>query len=256
MDYELELTKANRLKIARAFRFNKRVDFSIECAIEGQLGKVFVDDPVQPTAYRLTVGPFWYFAGEAHSPGGRQLMQALPPYNILMPSPESWLELAKELYSDDLKSFTRYSFSASQLSADHLSGLLANSPQRVVPIDAALATQLSQQPDSYFDLSDFDSVADFIERGFGFAALADDKVMGVAYSSLVCSQGIEVSVFVEDAYHRQGVATALGSHLLLECLKYDLRPNWDAANPESVGLAKKLGYVYLDSYEAYYYTKK
>lgn len=41
MNYELELTKANRLEVARAFRFSKRVDFSIECAIEGQLGKVF-----------------------------------------------------------------------------------------------------------------------------------------------------------------------------------------------------------------------
>jgi len=47
MDHELELTKANRLKIARAFRFNKRVDFSTECVVEGQLGRVFVDDPSQ-----------------------------------------------------------------------------------------------------------------------------------------------------------------------------------------------------------------
>ncbi len=30
MDYEIELNKANRLKIAQAFRGNKRVDFSIE----------------------------------------------------------------------------------------------------------------------------------------------------------------------------------------------------------------------------------
>lgn len=80
--------------------------------------------------------------------------------------------------------------------------------------------------------------------------------MGVAYSSLVCSQGIEVSIYVEEAYRRQGVATALGSRLLLECLTYNLRPNWDAANPESVKLAKKLGYLYLESYDAYYHTKK
>lgn len=68
MNYELELTKANRLKVARAFRFSKRVDFSIECAIEGQLGKVLVDDLAQPTAYCLRVGPFGYFAGEARTP--------------------------------------------------------------------------------------------------------------------------------------------------------------------------------------------
>lgn len=256
MDYELELTKTNRLKIAKAFRFNKRVDFSIECAIEGQLGKVFVDNLAQPTAYRLTVGPFWYFAGDVNSPGSRQLMQALPPYNIVMPSPAGWVELAKELYGDQLKSFTRYSFSANHLSAEHLNCLQANSPHKIVPIDKTLAKQLSEQPDSYFDLSDFESVDDFIDRSFGFAALDVDKVMGVAYASLVCSQGIEVSVFVEDAYHRKGVATALSCHLLLESLKYNLRPNWDAANPESVGLAKKLGYVYIESYEAYYHTKK
>lgn len=48
--------------------------------------------------------------------------------------------------------------------------------------------------------------------------------MGVAYSSLVCSQGIEVSVYVEEAYRQQGVATTLGSRLLLECLRYNLVP--------------------------------
>jgi hypothetical protein len=47
MDHELELTKVNRLKVAQAFRGNKRVDFSIECVVEGQLGRVFVDDPSQ-----------------------------------------------------------------------------------------------------------------------------------------------------------------------------------------------------------------
>lgn len=102
MSAELELTKANRLKLARAFRFNPRVDFSIECAIEGQLGKVVVDNLTQPTAYQLTVGPFVYFAGDAQSPAGAQLMQALPPYHILMPSPAPWVELAQATFGTGL----------------------------------------------------------------------------------------------------------------------------------------------------------
>ena len=62
MDYELELTKANRLKIARAFRGNKRVDFSIECAIEGQLGRVkrflcTTARPSPPGAWPVTAAP-------------------------------------------------------------------------------------------------------------------------------------------------------------------------------------------------------
>ena len=257
MNNELELTKANRLKIARAFRDHKRVDFSIECAIEGQLGKVWVDDIAHPCAYCLKVGPFCYFAGDASSSGGRQLMQRFPAYHILMPSPAEWLELAREIFGEQLKSFPRYSLSSSQLSKQHLTRLLENSPlrDRVVPIRFELATQAVETPDSFLDLSDFDSVADFIERGFGYTIQDNDKIMGMAYSSLVCSQGIEVSVFVEEAYRLQGVATALCSKLILHCLEEQLRPNWDAANPESITLAQKLGYVYQDSYLAYYHTQ-
>jgi GNAT superfamily N-acetyltransferase len=258
MDYELELTKANRLKVSKAFRFNKRVDFSIECLIEGQLGKVFVNDLARPTAYCITVGPFWYFAGDARSPGGYQLMQGLPAYNILMPSPDPWSEVAQEIYGENLKCFTRYSFSAAELSREHLTHLLESSPhqQRVIPISMDVAKQLAGQVDGYLDLSDFDSAEDFAERGLGYTMLDDGKAMGVAYSSLVCSQGIEVSIFVDEPYRRQGVATALASKLLLASLQYNLRPNWDAANLESVGLAKKLGYHYLEAYDAYYHTKK
>jgi len=258
MDQELELTKGNRLRVARAFRLSKRVDFSIECAIEGQLGKVLVDNLSHPTAYCIRVGPFGYFAGEARSAGGYQLMQSFPAYHLLMPSPAAWLEIAQEIYGVHLKSFPRYSFSSTQLSPEHLTQLLERSPfrERIIPVSLDLAMEATERPEGYLDLSDFDSVSDFVERGFGYTLLADGKTVGVAYSSLVCSQGIEVSVYVEEAYRRQGAATALCSRLLLECLRHNLRPNWDAANPESIKLAQKLGYLYLESYDAYYHTKK
>ena len=38
------------------------------------MGQAFMDDPDRPTAYRITIGPFWYFAGDADSPGGRALL--------------------------------------------------------------------------------------------------------------------------------------------------------------------------------------
>lgn len=258
MGCELELTKANRLKLARAFQKNKRVDYSIDCVIEGQMGKAFVDNLVRPTAYRITVGPFWYFAGEARTPGGYEMLKSLPAYSLFMPSPAEWLEVAKEIYGQHLRPFTRYSFSSIGLSAEHLQEILTKSPyqERLIPLDQELARQLILQPESYLELSDFDSVQDFIERGLSFAILDHDKVMGVAYSSLVCSHGIEVSIYVQEPYRLQGVATALGSKLVLECLTNNLRPNWDAANPESCRLAEKLGYLFVEAYDAYYHTVK
>jgi GNAT superfamily N-acetyltransferase len=258
MSCELELNKANRLKLSRVFYNHKRVDFSIDCVIEGQMGKAFVDDNTHPSSYRITVGPFWYFAGEAHGPGGYHMMKEFPKYNLLMPSPSDWIALAKEVYGQHLQPFTRYSFSASSLSTEHLASCLKNSGyhSRVFPIDAEIATQLASQPESYLELADFDSVQDFIERGIGYTILDGQKVMGVAYSSLVCSTGIEVSVFVDESYRQKGVATALSSKLLMECLKLNLRPNWDAANPESCKLAKRLGFSFVEAYASYYHTGK
>jgi GNAT superfamily N-acetyltransferase len=256
MSYELELTEANRLKLARAFRNNKRVDYSIDCVLEGQMGKAFVDSLAQPAAYRITVGPFWYFAGAAHSPGGYQMMSSLPAYGLFMPSPREWREVAREIFGQNLQSFTRYSFDTTDLSIQHLEHVLEQSPHKnhLVPLDTELAAQLARRPASYLEISDFDSVQDFIERGLSFAISEDDQVVGVAYSSLVCSRGIEVSIYVEESYRQQGIATALASQLVLECLKKGLRPNWDAANPESCKLAQKLGFVFIETYDAYYHT--
>ncbi len=256
MDYELELNKANRLKLARVFRNHKRVDLSIDCVLEGQMGRAFVDNPRNPRAYRITTGPFWYLAGEASSPGGGEMMKGLPAYHLVMPSPPDWLELARQIYDMSLEPFTRYSFSAETLSQEHLANCLAEFKDRtrIIPIDGEIAARLAALPESCFEIAEFDSVQDFVERGIGYTILENDTVMGVAYSSLVCTGGIEVSIYVEEPYRQRGIATALGSQLLLECLRLGLRPNWDAANRESFRLAKKLGYTFIETYDAYYHT--
>ncbi len=253
MEHEFALTRANRLTVARSFRHNKRVDFAIQCVVEGQLGRVFVDNPDNPGAFCIRVGPFGYFAGDTQTPGARRLMQAFPAYGLIMPSPVAWIDLAREVFGAALETIHRFTFSAAHLSAEHLAHLLTHSPDevRIVPIGAELAAEASVQPDPMLDLSDFDSPDDFAERGFGYIAQGNGAMLGVAYSSLICSQGIEVSVYVADAYRCQGVATALCSRLLLDCLAQGLIPNWDAANAESIQLARKLGYHYVETYDAY-----
>ena len=256
MSYELELTKTNRLLLARAFRHNHRVDYSIDCVLEGQMGRAFADDLLHPTAFCIVIGPFWYFAGDAGSPGGQALIRELPAYSLLMPTPPAWIAAAQKAFQDHLMAFSRCTLSPDPLSEAHLASLFDHSPfrDRVVPLDDALVSQLIDLPESYLEIETFDSPADFLERGLGFALLDGGQVRGVAYSSLVCSRGIEVSIFVEERYRQRGVATALASRLLLECLRLGMRPNWDAANPESVKLARKLGYVFVEAYDAYYWS--
>lgn len=254
MPVNFDLTPANRLLLARAFRTCPRVDLSIDCAVEGQLGRALVDAVASPSVFALNVGPFWYFAGEATGAAADDVLAALPRYGLLMPSTRGWFEAARALHAPTWRVFPRYSFSAATLSRVHLAALLAASPQPVSALDTATAARLSTGPEPLIDLTDFDSIDDFLARSFGYVAFDGDHAMGVAYASLVCSHGIEVSVFVDEPYRRRGVATAVAAALLIECLDAGLRPNWDAANPESCVLAEKLGFTSSGTYEAGYFV--
>jgi GNAT superfamily N-acetyltransferase len=251
---ELELTKANRLRLARAFRGCPRVDLAIECVIEGQMGQAFVDDAVSLAAWMIAAGPFRYFAGDARSPGGMEMVRLLPSNALLMSSVGEWSAVLGEVYGERLVSYPRYSFAADTLSVEHLAGLLRQSRYRdaIRRVHAVLAAWLLADPDGPADLSLFDSADDFVERGVGFCVLDGDTMAGAACSAGVCSLGIEVSIFVMPKFRRRGMATALAAALASCCLAKGLESHWDAANPDSYHLALKLGYRYVGMYEAYY----
>ena len=248
---EFPLTRTNRLKLARAFAQHPRVDTGIECALEDQLGSAWVDDGESPTIYLIIQGGFFcYVAGDATSPAGQALLPKLAGGHMLMPSPGGW-EAAVCAHFEKLYPLTRHSFSSAALALEHLQHLADQQPlaAQVRRVDAELA---ANTPEPFLALSSFESAEDFVQRGIGYVLFDGDVVIGGAYSSLVNSRAIEVSLFVDEAHRRQGAATALSCALLTWCLEHQIRPNWDAANDESVGLATKLGYTPTGSYTAYF----
>ncbi len=251
--FEFPLTKANRLQLAQAFRHVDRVDLTIDCVVEGQMGKVWVDQLDQPTVFQIQTGPFSYLAGEPEGIPAQELFHNLPADMLLMPSAPGWLEAARTYFVDRLCPFDRYRFSDEHLSPEHLHSCLEATPfaERIERIDLGLAQNVWGR-DHFIDLMEYESPQDFMERGIGTVSSQHGSILGAAYASLVCSRGIEVSIYIEEEFRRQGLATALASALLLWCLERGLEPHWDAANPESWRLASKLGYQFLGSYEAYY----
>lgn len=63
-------------------------------------------------------------------------------------------------------------------------------------------------------------------------------------------EGIEIEIDTREDYRRKGFASVCGAKLILECLKRNLYPSWDAQNKASVSLAEKLGYHYSHIYTA------
>ena len=253
MATEHPLTRANRIALARAFRSVPRVDLSIDCALEDQMGSAFVDDPENPRAFQIAVGPFHYFAGDPTVPEARAMLKTLPLGSFLMPSAPGWLEAARAIHGEKLVPLRRQSFSSKGLSAPHLRELGQRSEfaDRVEEMDAAFAARVWGQ-DHFVDLSTYESPEDFGRRGIGFTVEDKGTIVGAAFASLVSSRGIEVSLYVLPGFRRQGMGALLASRFLLSCLESGRDPHWDAANPESCRLAERLGYAPAGTYTAHY----
>ncbi|MCA9968998.1 MAG: GNAT family N-acetyltransferase [Anaerolineales bacterium] len=251
------LTPGNRIRLAQAFRTQRHVDVAITCVVEGQMGQAFADDPAQPAAFLLDVTGFWYLAGDAGAAGAAALVAGIRPYSLIMNPPPAWHDLLRRRMGACLKAMPRYSFSSVGLDEAALRATWQGSPHApaIRRIDGPLAEALWADKDSLVDMRAYASAADFVDRGLGYCLMDGTAVVGTAYASLVCSRAIEVSVVVLPPYRRQGAATALCAALLSDCLARHMDANWDAANPESCALARKLGYVDAGSYHAYYLTE-
>lgn len=72
-----------------------------------------------------------------------------------------------------------------------------------------------------------------------------------ASSYTVYRGGIEIEIDTRVDFRRQGLATACGARLILDCLDCGLYPSWDAHSRASLALSKKLGYKLDRPYPAY-----
>ena len=88
----------------------------------------------------------------------------------------------------------------------------------------------------------FPDVAAFVRDGIGFAVLDGDVVASAATSYSAAATSVEVAIATREAYRGRGLAGAVASALLLDCLDRGLRPEWSAINPISKRLALTLGY--------------
>jgi GNAT superfamily N-acetyltransferase len=245
------LTRPNRLRLARAFAAVPRVDISVDCVVEDQMGQAFVDSTDYPQLFMIELDQFFcYFSGDLTGDAGRKFLEKVPAGRMFMAGSPGWQNAVQGVFGERLIAVRRYSYASHSLSSDHLKQLASDNPHTpsLRRVDAALAGKDSP----YLSLGAFDSPDDFVQRGIGFCLEQDNQIIGGAYSSLVCSDAIEVSIVVDPAHHRKGIATALACQLLLWCLDHHLSPHWDAANEESCSLAEKLGYSKDGEYTAYY----
>ena len=218
--------------------------------LQGVMGTIYVTDPERPRSALAFLSSFAFYAGEPE----RELVAFKPKGVVgMVPPDEGWAALIEECWSDADK-VTRYAIRKdTQFDRGKLEAIRASLPAgyELKKIDGAIYDMCLENELFEDCVGHFASKEQFFEMGRGFAVMKDGKPVSVASSFSVYREGIEIEIDTVEEERRKGLAGAVGAALILSCLDDGLYPSWDAANPGSLHLAEKLGYVFSHEYPCY-----
>ena len=219
-------------------------DSVVWSALQGVMGKIYVDSLEKPESGVVMLGDFCFLSGKPKSEIiSGALTNSASEEVILVPQNDDW---APGIF--DLEKLLKVT---EKLPKEYEMRLIDQSL-----FEICRDTQWSK------DLTaNYESYSQYKEYGLGVCILTGGEVVaGISsYSgygrrsdeNLGCHGGIEIEVVTREDYRRKGLAYIGAARLLLECDKRGLYPNWDAANKMSVGLAEKLGYHFSHEYVVY-----
>ncbi|RNA70637.1 GNAT family N-acetyltransferase [Alteribacter keqinensis] len=252
MIYEADVSV--RKKLVPMF---KNIDSTIVLSyLQGHMGTAWVDNLENPTVAQITVGIFVFYAVNPNTKEAKELLYNLPDFTLAIVNSDDWKELIETVHYGAFEKFPRFSFhkNPDHLDQAHFQYLLSALPEgyEIKRVDKNIAKESSFHELSEDFINQFDSIDDFINRRAGYAILNDGQVVSAATSFSIYDDGIEIEVASHPNHRRKGLATIVTSALILDCLKKGKYPSWDGANAESVELAKKLGYIFKESYDTYF----
>ncbi|MGE7132897.1 GNAT family N-acetyltransferase [Lysinibacillus xylanilyticus] len=224
--------------------------------LHGHMGTAWVDNLENPTVAQITVGIFVFYAGDPNTQEAEKLLYNLPEFTLAIVDSEEWKNRIETVHNGAVEKFKRYRFEKDpeHFNRTHLHNIMSSLPEdyEIKKVDNNIANLPSFHELSEDFVSQFDSIDDFVNRGVGYAILHEGQVVCAATSFSIYDDGIEIEIATHPQFRRKGLATITASALILYCLDRGLYPSWDGANSESVELAKKLGYIFKESYDTYF----
>lgn len=238
--------------------FSAWQDTCVWSALQGIMGDIYAENIDTPTAAKVILGDFCFLAGEPKE----ELLAYKPEtyekgYIIMVPENDAWAALIETHYKEGAEKNFRYAIkkNAGNFNKEKLEQSVATVPEglELKMIDEALFNACLKEGWSEDFVSNYKDYAMFERLGLGALMIKKDTGEIVAGASSYSSykDGIEIEIVTREDYRKQGLAYRCASKLILECLKQNLYPSWDARTRISVALAEKLGYEYSHEYVAY-----
>lgn len=225
-------------------------DTAITACLEGTMGRVFESEH----AALAILGDLAFYAGTPTEELLRFKPEPRSHFIIMVPGSPEWESMMERIYGGKAQKYTRYALRKDNVfDRAHLEAIKAQLPPGFTLERLRRDTyDYCQQNDWCRDwVSQFHSFEDFHRRGLGMVVKQDGIPVSGASSYYVYRGGLEIQIDTHPDYRRRGLAAAAAAALILECLNRGLYPSWDAANPGSLALAQKLGYVFHREYTTY-----
>ncbi len=235
--------------------FGKWEETLIWSCLQGIMGKIYADDLNKPTAAMAVIGDFTFFAGKPSI----ELVSYKPVwctqnFMIMVPQNEHWKSIITQFYGEKAKIVSRYAIKKESHIFDKkkLEKAITSLPEQYTlsMIDERLYQMCKTETWSADLVSQFSGYEKYHELGIGAVICKNSLIVSGASSYSRYREGIEIEIDTREEYRRKGLAYICGAKLILECLKRNLYPSWDAHNKCSVALAEKLGYHYSHAYTA------
>ncbi len=229
------------------YLFNDIRFFMGRSVLQGLIREAYVDDISNPkVAFLLVKDKYCFLSGTLEKSKLKETIDNNFSKYILIPS-DNLCKSIEEIYQDKIIKSERYSMKKDvKFDVIKLEQMTKCLPKEynLVKIDESLEKRIKQE--HFMNITD-----NYKKYGIGYCCIYNNEIIGVASSNIFYKDGIEVNIRVKEEYRRKGVATAMASKLILECLRKNRKVSWDAANINSVGLAKKLGFEYDSTYNIY-----
>jgi len=220
------------------------------------MGDIYTDNIFCPASAMAVLGDFCFLAGEPKE----ELALFLPrDFIIMVPQNKKWADVIEACYGKQAKRVTRYAMKKEPdiFEPDKLKqAMVLPQGYSLKMIDEELFYLCREQEWSRDFVSQYADYEMYRRLGLGVAVLKNGEVAAGASSYSSYQNGIEIEIDTKKEYRRIGLAYACGARLILECIRRNLYPSWDAQNKWSAALAEKLGYHFGYEYCAYEVSKQ
>lgn len=223
--------------------------------LQGIMGKLYADDLDNPASVMAILGDFTFFAGKPSI----ELISYKPVwctqnFMIMVPQNKDWQKAIIQFYGNKAKIVSRYAIKKELdiFDKEKLEKAVCSLPKdyELCMIDERLYQMCKAESWSADLVSQFPNYEAYQKLGLGAVIRNNNVIVSGASSYSRYRDGIEIEIDTKEEYRRKGFAYICGAKLILECLKRNLYPSWDAQNKHSAALAQKLGYHYSHTYTA------